>query len=129
MMKSRSAASIFSCFTSRRSKIPKKDEKRAAMRVPADRATVHLLDDDGSLIPFESFDLSAGGIYLRSELLYYPGDELILQIDIPGLSEPLVIIGEVIRVDVDNTSTPGMGVAFWSLTSAERYILNNYLSR
>jgi Tfp pilus assembly protein PilZ len=127
MSKSNAATSVISFITSRRTRAVAHAEKRAGTRIRSSEVSVHLVDDDGSLIPFDSFDLSAGGINLRSDLLYYPGDEIILQIGIPGQPAPLVIVGEVVRVDMDNDASPGMGVSFWSLTSRERRILSDFL--
>ncbi len=99
------------------------------MRRPCDDVVVHLIDDDGTMIPFESFDLNHGGMFLRSDLLMYPGDEVVLQLEVPGAPAPLLVIGKVVHVGVDeNGEASGMGVSFWSLTSTERAILRNCIS-
>ena len=92
-MSKASALNVFkSLVTSRRTRRVVRVEKRKSDRKSNQEVTVHLIDDDGTQVPFDSFDLSAGGIHLRSEFLLYPGDEVILQIEIPGSHAPLLVV-------------------------------------
>ena len=70
-------------------------------------------------IRFDTRDLSLGGAFLRSDLLFEPGEELELEFELP--SKLLVRArSKVVRVVRDgNPNDAGMGIAFLSLGDAD----------
>jgi Tfp pilus assembly protein PilZ len=75
-------------------------------------------------IHLDSADLSEGGAFLRSELLFEIGDTLELEIPLPS-GQPIKAMGRVVRVSQSGEpdSTPGMGIEFVQLSLADRRTL------
>jgi Tfp pilus assembly protein PilZ len=73
------------------------------------------------VIEFNIQDISAGGAFIRSDLLFEVGEELNLGFQIPdGLA--VEIKGKVVRVARDSGGDPvsGMGIQFISLTENDK---------
>jgi uncharacterized protein (TIGR02266 family) len=79
---------------------------------------------------FEGVDLSAGGSFLRSELLLEQGENLQVEFRIPNLARPLRAQARVawVRRFPEPGEPPGMGVQFLSMADEDRRILTQYLS-
>ncbi|HJZ86743.1 MAG TPA: PilZ domain-containing protein [Polyangia bacterium] len=75
-------------------------------------------------------DLSLGGAFLRSDLLYEVGEELQIQIQIPG-GRAIVARARVVNVSREQSDgqTPGMGIAFVDLADADREAVRAHLAR
>jgi uncharacterized protein (TIGR02266 family) len=72
-------------------------------------------------IRFESADVSGGGAFLRSDLLFEVGEVLNLDFHLPG-GRRIQTRGRVVRVSRDHTDerSPGMGVEFVDLAAEDR---------
>jgi hypothetical protein len=80
---------------------------------------VCLFDESGEPVVLETCDLGPSGMFIRSELVYEPGDELWLSFHVPG-GPKIVARGRVVRGQLGGRSTTaGMGVAFIDLTERE----------
>jgi Tfp pilus assembly protein PilZ len=76
-------------------------------------------------IHLDSADLSEGGAFLRSELLFEVGDTLELAIPLPSGQE-IKATGKVVRVSQsrgERDGTPGMGIEFTELDASDRKAL------
>jgi uncharacterized protein (TIGR02266 family) len=89
---------------------------------------------EGSLgvqIRFETQNVSQGGVFIESDLLYDEGEIIWLSFTLPGAME-IRTRGRVVWVkkDVsedDPEDRPGMGIEFLDLSTAERAALEGYL--
>jgi Tfp pilus assembly protein PilZ len=75
-------------------------------------------------IHLDSADLSEGGAFLRSDLLFEVGDTLELVIPLPSGQE-IKATGRVVRVSQSRgrESEPGMGIEFTQLSLPDRRML------
>jgi uncharacterized protein (TIGR02266 family) len=72
-------------------------------------------------IEFDTQDISAGGAFIRSDLLFEIGEELALAMKLPSGTE-VTTRARVVRVtrDGDDGSSPGMGIQFVQLSDSDR---------
>jgi Tfp pilus assembly protein PilZ len=72
-------------------------------------------------IHLDSTDLSEGGAFLRSDLLFEVGEVLDLEIPLPS-GQVVKAAGRVVRVSRSHTeeSPPGMGIEFTRLSVQDR---------
>lgn len=77
-----------------------------------------------AMIQFSTQDLSTGGAFVRSHLLFEIGEVLSLQLTLPD-GRAVKVSGKVVRVarDTGDDVVPGMGVQFLDLTEADREAL------
>jgi uncharacterized protein (TIGR02266 family) len=70
-------------------------------------------------------DLSAGGTFLRCDLLLEPGETLALEFHLPGASTPLVAQARVawVRRFPDGEQPAGMGIEFLAMRDPDRRAL------
>jgi hypothetical protein len=96
------------------------DRRRASFAVTV-RAAGGKVD---GMIHLTSADLSEGGAFLCSELLFEVGDPLELEIALPSGS-PIKASSRVVRVsrDTSGETPPGMGVEFTQLAPGDRRAL------
>jgi Tfp pilus assembly protein PilZ len=85
---------------------------------------VTVADADNSVdavIEFDTQDLSLGGAFVRSDLLFEIGEELQLTFALPT-GEAVRATGKVVRVarDTGDDAVPGMGIAFTVLSDRDR---------
>ena len=79
-------------------------------------------------ISFDTRDLSVGGAFLRSDLLFEIGEELQLQLDLPdGVFNTRGRVVHVIR-EPEEGSVPGMGIAFEHLGDRDRERLRSFVT-
>ncbi|MBI3182455.1 MAG: PilZ domain-containing protein [Myxococcales bacterium] len=78
---------------------------------------------------FEGADVSAGGCFLKSELLLESGEQLSLEFRVPGVPRLLRAEAKVawVRRFPDADQPPGMGVEFLAMTDEDRAVLSRYL--
>ena len=106
------------------------DEKRAEPRHDIELPV--MVNDSGNRVEarinFDLLDLSLGGAFVRSFLLFEVGEELQLEFQIPG--GPLVRArGRVVRLARQpDQSELGMGVAFSHLSEPDREAVRAYLA-
>jgi hypothetical protein len=72
-------------------------------------------------IHLDSTDISGGGVFLRSDLLFEVGDLLNLEIPLPA--GPLAATARVVRVSRGRDAAAGMGIELTSLTPEERHLI------
>jgi len=70
-------------------------------------------------------DLSAGGTFLRCDVLLEPGETLALQFHPPGATAPLSAQARVawVRRFAEEGTLPGMGIEFLAMPDADRRLL------
>ncbi len=99
-------------------------EKRAAQRIPVRLRAQYR--SNGAVIEGTVDSLSRTGLFLRADLLDTPGTEAVLILDLPGLTAPLRLPGEVVRVD-QHPGRSGMGIRFGALGDGARRPLANFM--
>ena len=83
---------------------------------------------EGQLL-FEAADLSAGGTFLKSDLLLETGEALTVEFHVPGVPRTLSAQAKVAwvrRFPAENEQA-GMGVAFLAMREEDRDLLDDYL--
>lgn len=76
-------------------------------------------------------DISAGGAFVRSDLLFEVGEELVLSFELPS-ARTIRARGRVVRVARelgDEGGVPGMGIQFVDLADADRDAILALVSR
>ncbi|MBX5483576.1 MAG: PilZ domain-containing protein [Myxococcaceae bacterium] len=78
---------------------------------------------------FEGVDLSAGGSFLRSELLLEDGEALVVEFRVPGVPRLMKAQARVawVRRFPRDGEPAGMGIEFLSMSEEDRSILESYL--
>ena len=81
-------------------------------------------------LSFEGADLSAGGAFLKSDLLLEAGERLSLEFQITGATEPVKVQARVAwaRRFPDAEEPAGMGIEFLSIGEAELTALRAHLA-
>jgi len=79
-------------------------------------------------IRFDTRDLSLGGAFLRSDLLFEVGEVLALEFSIPG-GPTVHARGRVVHVARDPQLPTGMGIAFANLSECDREAVRAFLAR
>ena len=90
--------------------LPKYEERR---KHPRESTFVHV-DCSGNQCAFTDFiqNLSAGGLYIDTQLPFFPGQELSRTFSVTNGETPIKITGKIVRVD-----SRGIGVKFDALLS------------
>jgi uncharacterized protein (TIGR02266 family) len=83
-----------------------------------------------AFIQFSTQDLSVGGAFIRSDLLFEVGEELQLDFELDA-ERSVCARGRVVRVarDSGDDVIPGMGIAFVSLSDADREAIRALVTR
>lgn len=103
--------------------------RRSHRRHPSSDISVELLDGN-TAIQYECPNISPVGVYLLTELLLFPGDEVNLRIRLSARQQPMVIVGKVVRVDTGDTGqAPGMGISFTDISTTDSKELKLFLMR
>jgi uncharacterized protein (TIGR02266 family) len=81
-------------------------------------------------IRFDSADVSGGGAFLRSDMLFEVGEQLLLQFSLPN-GRTIRARGRVVRATRDQDDNkermPGMGVEFIDLSAEDRAAIDAQL--
>lgn len=106
------------------------EQRRFTRRTLQAEFRAHDSDGIGQLL-FESGDLSAGGTFLRSDLLLEEGEALRLEFEVPGAARPLSAQARVawVRRFPKEGEEPGMGVEFVSMSDEDRAVLTAFLEQ
>jgi len=90
--------------------LPKYEERR---KHPRESTFVHV-DCSSNQCAFTDFiqNLSAGGLYIDTQLPFFPGQELSMTFSVTNGETPIKITGKIVRVD-----SRGIGVKFDALLS------------
>jgi uncharacterized protein (TIGR02266 family) len=85
-------------------------------------------EGDGQLV-FESEDISAGGTFLKSDLLLEPGERMTLEFRVPAVPRLLKAQARVVwaRRFPQEGEAAGMGVEFSAMSEEDRDVLTRYL--
>ena len=86
--------------------------------------------DRQSFIKAYTIDIGKGGLFIGTEHLLTEGEQFLLKLQLPGLSEPLKVKCEVVwaRKQSDTEKRPpGMGVKFCKMSKKDLQALNHYL--
>lgn len=79
---------------------------------------------DQMIVDGQVTDISPDGLFFASDFLDARGELVRVLLDIPWLSKPLELRGEV-RWVCDNATAAGMGIRFLNVDSANRGILSS----
>lgn len=71
-------------------------------------------------------NLSYNGLFIRSDVLDIEGQRVKLWLTIPGQPSPVLVDGEVARIDAQSAQT-GMGIRFLNISPLERRRLANFM--
>ena len=86
--------------------------------------------DHQSFIKAYTDNISEGGLFIRTERPLKEGEQFLLKLQLPGLSEPMEVNCEVVwvREQSDTEKRPsGMGVKFCKMTKQDNQILSQYV--
>ena len=86
-------------------------EKRSAFRVPVQLPACYR--SPAATIEGTVTDLSRLGMFLSADFLDAPGTSGVVEVTLPGITQPLFLRGEIVRVA--NGPQFGMGIRFASL--------------
>ena len=105
-------------------------QKRLSRRERPKVDLVEMVDDHSNAVFFDHFEISSTGIYLCSDFLLCPGDEITLKLTLSGRWEPLEVVGEVVRAETgDDGLRPGMSIVFKEMDRKDRSTLERFLAR
>jgi uncharacterized protein (TIGR02266 family) len=81
-------------------------------------------------VRFDAADLSVGGAFLRSDLLFEVGEEVRVDFSLPD-GHRVHARGRVVRVsrERDDGQVPGMGIEFIALADPDRDAVRAFISR
>lgn len=86
--------------------------------------------DRQSFIKAYTGNIGKGGLFIRTEQPLKEGEQFLLKLQIPDLSEPIKVNCEVVwareQSDIEKRP-PGMGVKFCKMTKRDNQILNQYV--
>ncbi len=114
-------------------------EQRRSRRVPI--AIKLRLRESGTDVSasFDCRDISEGGVFVRSSLLWDPGERFELRFTLPDAEREIRVNGEVVRAEdryllfpdlADRQPpAPGMGIRFLDLTDEDRRLIRQFLER
>ena len=87
---------------------------------------VCLFDEFGEPVVLETLDLGPAGVFVKSDLVYDPGQELFVTLRLEG-GPAFVLRGRVVRAQLGDGSGPaGMGIEFLGLGEREERWLRWY---
>jgi uncharacterized protein (TIGR02266 family) len=87
-------------------------------------------DESGAgTLQFGSGDLSAGGAFLRSDLLLEQGERLWLELELPGRERPVRAEARVawVRRFPSSGQEGGMGIEFLGMTDEDRRAVESFV--
>ena len=72
-------------------------------------------------------NVNEGGIFVESQTPQPVGTTVELEFKLPGMDEPLEVVGRVVRVDRDGPEGSGMGIEFENLDRNCRDLINDVI--
>jgi Tfp pilus assembly protein PilZ len=110
---------------------PHRRERRHAPRRRLRLNATVALESARHAAPLELCDLSVSGCFLRSDFLFEINDKLLLSIQLPGLPDPVLALGSVVRVcdGREDASPPGMGIRFVKTRREDRENLTTWVEQ
>ena len=103
--------------------IERRKSPRADLLVRVDYTAVDAL--------FSEFarNVNEGGIFIETETPQPIGTTVELEFKLPGMDEPLQVIGRVVRVDHEGPDGSGMGIEFENLDDDCRALINDLIRK
>ena len=114
--------------TGDREKRPRRQHERRPVELPV------VIEDAANKVRgkvrFDSHDLSVGGAFLRSDLLFEVGEEVRIDFTLPE-GHRVHARGRVVRVsrERDGGQVPGMGIEFIALADSDRDAVRAFIAR
>ncbi len=76
--------------------------------------------DDDRMVEGTAYDISRGGMRFEADEIIVPGSQVVVQIDLPGLSEPVIGFMNVVWIEDEEDPAPyKMAAVFAGFASAE----------
>ena len=106
-----------------KSTFPRRKSPRADLLVRVNYTAVDAL--------FSEFarNVNEGGIFIETESPKPVGTAVELEFKLPGMDEPLEVVGRVVRVDHDGPDGSGMGIEFENLDGSCRDRINDVIRK
>ena len=113
---------------------PSKQEKRLYPRRPIRTQVVFENEDSEGVLYFFSTDISAGGLFIESEVPIKMGTQVFLRFSLTPKSKPIQATGEVVRVmrdenDEDGKGKIGIGIRFIYIHPLDRQLIQDFISQ
>ena len=97
-----------------------REENRKAGRRRSLIQDVSLFDDSGEPVVLPADNLGPRGMFVKSDILFEPGEELWISFNVPD-GPKVVVKGQIVRGEFGGEGKPaGMGITFTDLTPRER---------
>lgn len=78
----------------------------------------------------EVIEISANGMFLRTDVSITEGSLLTLRLAVPGITRPFTVLGKVARTVRGNLLRPaGLGIEFIDIAAADRRMVLEYVAR
>lgn len=110
-----------------------KKEKRLYPRRPIRTQVVFENEDSEGMLYFFSTDISAGGLFLESEVPVKLGTQVFLRFSLTPKARPIQATGEVVRVMRDhNEGTQGkigIGIRFIYIHPLDRELIQDFIGQ
>jgi uncharacterized protein (TIGR02266 family) len=111
---------------------PKK-EKRLYPRRPIRTQVVFENEDSEGILYFFSTDISAGGLFIESDIPIKTGTQVFLRFSLTPKSKPIQATGEVVRVmkheKKDGEGKVGIGIRFIYIHPLDRQLIQDYIAQ
>ncbi len=103
---------------------------RSESRIP--KALSLVFKDRDSFVKAYTGNISAGGLFIKTENPLRPGRQFLLKLQLPGVSTPLQVKCEVVwsrkREEGSPGKPPGMGVKFIEIAERDYKLIKNYIA-
>lgn len=110
-----------------------KKEKRLYPRRPIRTQVVFENEDSEGVLYFFSTDISAGGLFLESDIPVKLGTQVFLRFSLTPKARPIQATGEVVRVMRDQGETGqgkvGIGIRFIYIHPLDRELIQDFISQ
>jgi len=111
-----------------------KADKRLYPRKPIRTQVVFENEDSEGVLYFFSTDISAGGLFLESEIPIRLGTQVFLRFSLTPKAKPIQATGEVVRVmrdkkNIDGKEKVGIGIQFIYIHPLDRELIQEFISQ
>lgn len=114
-------------------KAKEKKEKRLYPRRPIRTQVVFENEDSEGMLYFFSTDISAGGLFLESEVPVKLGTQVFLRFSLAPKARPIQATGEVVRVMRDQNEEGqgkvGIGIRFIYIHPLDRELIQDFIGQ
>jgi uncharacterized protein (TIGR02266 family) len=112
-----------------------KKEKRLYPRVPIRTQVVFENEDSEGVLYFFTTDISAGGLFVETDIPIKVGTQVFLRFSLTSRSKPIQATGEVVRVmrdqkEKDKTKGKmGVGIQFIYIHPLDRQLIQDFITQ